>query len=69
MPTIPEDEEAAAIPFIMYSANESRFEINPEAEEFLKKLVEEKIGVLAVVGKYRTGKSYLLNKLFLEKER
>jgi hypothetical protein len=43
-----------------------RFEINPEAEEFLHSLKDVKLGVVAVCGKYRTGKSYLLNKLFIE---
>jgi hypothetical protein len=42
------------------------FEINPEAEEFLLSLKDIKLGVVAVCGKYRTGKSYLLNKLFVE---
>ena len=43
-----------------------RFELNPEAEEFLQSLDGVKLGVVAVCGKYRTGKSYLLNKLFVE---
>jgi GTPase Era involved in 16S rRNA processing len=29
-------------------------------------LKDIKLGVVAVCGKYRTGKSYLLNKLFIE---
>ncbi len=43
-----------------------RFELNPEAAEFLQSIGNVKIGVVAVCGKYRTGKSYLLNKLFVE---
>lgn len=43
-----------------------KFELNPEAAEFLKSLEGVKLGVVAVCGKYRTGKSYLLNKLFVE---
>jgi len=43
-----------------------RFELNPEAAEFLQSLEGIKLGVVAVCGKYRTGKSYLLNKLFVE---
>jgi hypothetical protein len=39
--------------------------MNPEAAEFLAGL-DQKISVIAVCGKYRTGKSYLLNKLFLQ---
>ena len=64
-----------AIPFIKFLQNEGnhitsnwlgKFEINPEAEEFLQSLDGIKLGVVAVCGKYRTGKSYLLNKLFVE---
>jgi len=40
--------------------------LNPEAGEFLQSLKDIKLGVVAVCGKYRTGKSYLLNKLFVE---
>lgn len=40
--------------------------MNPEAQEFLQSLEGVKLGVVAVCGKYRTGKSYLLNKLFVE---
>jgi hypothetical protein len=43
-----------------------KFELDAEAEAFLKGLVNIKLGVVAVCGKYRTGKSYLLNKLFVE---
>ena len=51
-----------AITFIILG----KFEINPEAAEFLQSLSHVKLGVVAVCGKYRTGKSYLLNKLFIE---
>lgn len=53
-----------AIPFIMFTVEEG-FRINPEAAEFLQGL-KGKLGVIAICGKYRTGKSYILNKLFLE---
>lgn len=43
-----------------------RFELNPEAKTFLESLTYDKLGVVAVCGKYRTGKSYLLNKLFVD---
>jgi type II secretory pathway predicted ATPase ExeA len=39
--------------------------VHHDAVDFLSKL-EGKIGIIAVCGKYRTGKSYLLNKLFME---
>ena len=41
----------------------------PEAIEFLQSedLVNNKVGVIAVAGKYRTGKSFLLNRILLNK--
>ena len=57
-------DESIAIPFIIYDP-ETGFSINDEAVDFLNQ-VKQKIGVIAVCGKYRTGKSYLLNKLFFE---
>ena len=56
--------ESVAIPFISYTT-EGGFEINQEAIDFLMG-IKQNIGVISVIGKYRTGKSYLLNKLFLE---
>jgi Guanylate-binding protein, N-terminal domain. len=41
--------------------------VSPQAQKFLEKLKTEKIGVVTVVGKNRTGKSYLLNKVVLNK--
>lgn len=40
-----------------------------EAREFLlsEALANETIGVIAVAGKYRTGKSFLLNRILLDK--
>ena len=52
------------MPFISYTPEEG-FKINDEVTEFLDTL-QNKIGVISVCGKYRTGKSYLLNKMFLE---
>jgi len=40
------------------------FEINEETRDFLKKL-DAPIGVISVAGMYRTGKSYLLNRMLL----
>lgn len=61
-----QDEDCSAIPFIRFVQSDGKFELEPEAETFLKSLSDTKLGVVAVVGKYRTGKSYLLNKLFVE---
>lgn len=41
------------------------FQINPEAVEFLN-TIRTKVAIIAICGKYRTGKSYILNKLFIE---
>lgn len=40
------------------------FVVNEEACEFLR-AIEQPIGVIAVAGMYRTGKSYLLNRVLL----
>ena len=58
------DSESIAIPFIAYTV-EDGFRVSEEARSFLGTL-KGKLGVVAVCGKYRTGKSYLLNKLFME---
>jgi hypothetical protein len=44
------------------------FEINEECRDFLRKL-EGPIGVISVAGMYRTGKSYLLNRMLLNQSR
>jgi len=38
--------------------------VNPDAINFLK-TIESPLGVIAVAGMYRTGKSYLLNRVLL----
>ena len=53
-----------AIPFIVYKEREG-FKVTEEALEFLNS-VTKKVAVVAVAGKYRTGKSYLLNRVLLE---
>ncbi len=44
------------------------FEINEETREYLKTL-QGPIGVLSVAGMYRSGKSYLLNRVLLNRSR
>jgi hypothetical protein len=39
--------------------------IGEKGAEFLSS-IDEEVGVIAVAGKYRTGKSYLLNKIILQ---
>ena len=44
------------------------FEVNEESKEFLKTLTGP-IGVISVAGMYRSGKSYLLNRVLLNQSR
>jgi len=41
--------------------------VSQEAIDFLSQ-VDEKVGVIAVAGKYRTGKSFLLNRVIIKRE-
>jgi hypothetical protein len=59
-----ESSSSLAIPFISFTV-EHGFQLNPEAASFLSQL-KTKVGIISVCGKYRTGKSYILNKLFME---
>ncbi len=49
-----------AIRLITFDDN-SKFKLNYEAEEFLKTLTNQSFGVVGVIGKYRTGKSFFIN--------
>ena len=53
-----------ALPLITYSSSTRIFDINPAALDFLKQLPSP-LGIVSVAGRYRTGKSYLLNRVFL----
>ena len=44
----------------------TEFETNPEAKEFLSH-IKGPVGIIAVAGMYRTGKSYLLNRMLLNR--
>jgi len=46
---------------------EKGFTVNPEAEQFFDSLKDDKLGVIAIVGKNRTGKSSLLNRVILNR--
>ena len=56
--------QGKAIPMINYDSSLNRFIINPEAESFLRSL-QSPLGIISVAGMYRTGKSYLLNRMLL----
>lgn len=55
-----------AIPLITFNQSDKKFFFNPEAEQILSK-IEGAIGVVSVAGMYRTGKSYLLNRMLLNR--
>ena len=57
-----------AIPFIIFN-KKNGFEITKESIEFLKTLKDKRLGVISVVGKYRTGKSYFINKALLNRSK
>lgn len=53
-------EYPEAIPLITFDGS---FKVDPQAISYLDSF-KTKIGIIAVCGKYWTGKSYILNKLF-----
>ena len=54
-----------AIPFITYSESTKKFIINKEAKKIISNIDNKQIGIISLVGKYRTGKSFLLNKVII----
>lgn len=44
------------------------FEVNHETRDFLRKL-DGPLGIISVAGMYRTGKSYLLNRMLLNQSK
>ena len=68
------NDEEKALNLITFDPKEGKililidvgFQVSPQAIELLRG-VKEKIGIIAVAGKYRTGKSFLLNRIILNK--
>ena len=58
----------AAIPFVTFNETTRKFIINEEAIKILSKEENKQIGILSLVGKYRTGKSFLLNRVLIDKK-
>lgn len=58
------EPQGIAIPLILHHEREG-FKVTPEGLALLES-IDKKIGVISVAGKYRTGKSYLLNKIILD---
>ena len=55
-----------AIPFILY--RDGKFIIHEQAKKIICEKSNESIGIISLVGKYRTGKSFLLNRVILNLE-
>jgi hypothetical protein len=60
-------QRATVIAYLLLILNVA-FEINEDTKEWLKNL-EAPLGVISVAGMYRTGKSYLLNRMLLNQSR
>jgi Guanylate-binding protein, N-terminal domain len=58
--------EGKAIPFIVNQNGE--FSVSEVAKEYLRSLDGKKVGIVCVVGKYRTGKSFFINKVILDRQ-
>jgi len=61
---IPDDGRALSM--VNYDPSLGQFVINPEALDVIRQL-QNPIGVISVAGMYRTGKSYLLNRMLLNR--
>ena len=55
-----------AIPFVTFE--NGKFIISEESRKLLSQKTNEKIGIISLVGKYRTGKSFLLNRVILNRK-
>ena len=56
-----------AIPFVTFE--NGKFVINEEAKKLLSQKSNDNLGIISLVGKYRTGKSFLLNRVILERNK
>eukprot|EP00347_Sterkiella_histriomuscorum_P021939 403332245 len=61
-----QEQPERAINLITYDQKDG-FQVSQDAIELLQN-IKEKIGIIAVAGKYRTGKSFLLNRIILNKK-
>lgn len=58
----------SSIPFILYSPTKG-FSLSVESQAFLTSISSMPIAVLSVVGGYRTGKSFFMNKVLLSRSK
>jgi hypothetical protein len=57
-------EAGQAIPFIEINDKEGTFNVTSDAMEFLESLPSDmKVSIVAIAGPYRTGKSFLANRV------
>ena len=61
------EQKGKGIPFIIHD-DKKGYILSEQAENYLNSLTETKLGVISVVGKYRTGKSFLINRVLLEEK-
>src|SRR5574343_599781 len=57
-----------AYELLTFDDKTQKFELNPEALSFIRKLPSP-LSIVSVAGVYRTGKSYLLNRVILDRNR
>ena len=55
-----------ALPFVIFQ--DGKFIIQEQAKKLLSQKTNENIGIISLVGKYRTGKSFLLNRVILNRK-
>ena len=55
-----------AIPFVTFE--KGKFVISEEAKKLLSQKSNDNLGIISLVGKYRTGKSFLLNRVILNRK-
>jgi hypothetical protein len=63
-----QEQPGQALSFITFSERNG-FMLTKEAEEFLKSLDDSQLGIVSIVGKYRTGKSFFINRVLLERQK
>ena len=57
-----------ALPFVIFNQKTKKFIINEDAVNILTNPENKQIGIVSLVGKYRTGKSFLLNRVLIDKK-
>ena len=62
-------ENHRAVPFITFDNQTKKFVISSEARAIISKPEYKKVGMISLVGKYRTGKSFLLNRVLINNKK